>query len=330
MKDTFKVSYTKVNKYLTCPYAYYLVYERKLKPRSVSTALIFGADMHTLLQHRGEPKEKIKVVIDELSIVYNNQPEEVKSTLGENYIDDLKEIFSDYLKVWKKEAVPDFTEYEFNIDLGETSDGRKIVFNGFIDGLYLDKEKDSSKTIIEEHKTFSVKPDNSTLLMSIQKHLYAKAMEELTGYFPQGILWDYIKSSPAKEPAMLKSGKFSTAKTTSVTPYSWKRACKKAGITDKAYIKEGANSYKENISNFYFRVYEPYNPSMVNKIFEEFKNTVFEIVENEGKLKRKHCSRNCSWCDMLPICKSEFLGEDSEKVIDELYINKRSTDNGRF
>lgn len=315
-KDIIKVSYSRVSTYLRCPYSHYLRYIRKIAPKVSTRSLQFGKDMHTLMEHRGSSKEEIKQVFKELSIVYDNQPDWFKKELGKDYIHDLKVIFQDYRRRYKKADIPNATEVEFEIELGESLDGEKIIFNGFIDGLYFDESgKANEYTVIEEHKTFAQKPDAFTLLSSMQKYLYAKAVEEITGYMPAGILWDYIKNTPASEPKVLKSGKLSEAKSATVTPYSWRRACKKAGLTDKEYIHRGVELYEKNVDNFFFREYQSFNVDIVNQIYKDFKDVVSDIVNKGFTNKIKHCTKDCSWCDMKPICMAEFNGTDPEQVI---------------
>lgn len=317
------MSYTRISKYLRCPFSHYLTYVEKLVPKSPSRSLQFGKDFHTLLEHRGDTKEQLKQVFKELKITYDNYPEWFQEVLGETYVKDLKTIFNDYRKRYKDADVPNSTEFEFNIDLGESELGEKIIFNGFIDGLYFDESNTPNEyTVIEEHKTFYQKPDPVTLLFSTQKHLYAKAVELTFGAMPAGILWDYIKNVPAAEPFILKSGKFSEAKNANVTPYSWRRACKKAGFDDKEYINRGKELYDKNISNYFFREYQPFNKDMVDKTFEDFKSVAIDVVNNGDGKKVKNCTKDCSWCEYKPICRAEFNGDDIMAVVDREFTER--------
>lgn len=322
-RKPIKVSYSRVSKYLNCPYSHYLYYVKKIRPKAKSKSLYFGSDFHRLLEHRGAPKEEIKTVLNELKIVYENQSDEFKEELGSDYIKNLKTIFLDYQKVWKNKPIPDKIEFEFNIDLGQSLDGEDIVLNGFIDSIYFDETGAANEnTIIEDHKTFSVAPDTTIANMSMQKHLYAKAFEELTGYMPKEFMWDYIKNKPASEPKLLKNGKLSEAQSRSVTPYSWKRACKKLGIDDKDYIKKGKELYDLNTSLFFFQVVQPISSKFANETYENFKSAVADIV-NKGHTNRiKNCGNHCAYCDMKPICMAEATGISLEPILEENFIQK--------
>lgn len=321
--DVKKVSYSRVSKYLKCPYLHYLSYTKRIQPKMKSKSLQFGSNFHTLLEHRGDSKEELKKLFKAMKGVYEDQPDEFKELLGESYISNLKSIFLDYQKVWKNEALPDKTEFEFNIEIGQSLDGDLIVFNGFIDGLYFDKSGSANEeTLIEEHKIFAQKPDMTTLTLSTQKHLYAKAVEELTGYMPKYIVWDYIKNSPAVEPKLLKSGKLSEAQSKSITPYSWKRACKKLGITDKDYINKGKELYKDNINNYFFRVVQEINPEFVEQTYSNFKSVVSDIIMKGSVNRTKNCTKDCSWCEMNPICMAEATGNDLNKILEDNFIQR--------
>ena len=112
----------------------------------------------------------------------------------------------------------------------------------------------------------------------------------------------------------MKSGRFSEAKNENITKYSWVRACKEKGITDKDVLKKGSKLYGGNTSNFFFRLEEDYIPEMVDEIFEGFKYTA-KLIAKQGELnKTKHTGTNCSWCDYKQICYAELTGGNVEYV----------------
>lgn len=238
--------------------------------------------------------------------------------LGDDYLQDLKEIFIDYMKVYKGTPIPDQTETKFEIPIGKYH-GEIVAFNGVIDELY---EQETGLTI-GEHKTFSRKPDLVSIVMNTQKCLYAKAVQILTGSLPREVMWDYIKSSPAQEPVWLeKSGRFSESKNNNITAYSWSRACKKLGIEDPEVISKGKELYDGNIHNFYFRLTEEYLPEMVEEIYSGFKYTAIEIVKRGEQNKTRHTGPNCSWCEYKDICYAELTGGNAEYVRQKDYVER--------
>lgn len=245
---------------------------------------------------------------------FYEMPAAWQSELGENYPQDLKAIFEDYMRMWKGTPLPTETEHAFDLNIGEEN-GEPIQFVGVIDELYETEEGID----IGEHKTFSRPPDMNTLMMNTQKSLYCKASEIIWGKLPIKVRWDYIKSTPAKYPVWLeKSKRFSSAASKDITPASWKRACKERGITDPEVIKQG-EQYAGNENNFFFRVQQDVYPEMVEEIFNGFSYTCKDIVRRGRENKVKNITRDCAWCEYRDICMAELSGSDREYVIQEKY-----------
>lgn len=303
------VSHSRVQTYLSCPYQHYLRYVERIVKKGKSRPLSFGSDFHKMLELRAD-KKAVKTAFENITEAYYGLDSTSQLDLGDDYLQDLKTVFKDYMKFYKGTALPNRTEVKFEIPIGKYH-GELVVFNGFIDELY---ENEAGLTI-GEHKTFSRKPDLVTIVMNTQKCLYAKAVQLLTGSLPHEVMWDYIKSSPAQEPVWLeKSNRFSEAKNDNITAYSWKRACKDKGITDPDILKKGEELYGGNIHGFFFRYTEEYIPEMVEDIYNGFKYTAKEIVRNGEKNKTRHTGPNCSWCDYKDICYAELTAGNADYV----------------
>lgn len=303
-----KISYSRVSCYLSCPYMHYLRYVECLRKKEKSRPLSFGTDFHKLLEHRGD-KSKLKLSYDKIKEKYYDLSPKHQLELGESYLEDLKTVFSDYQKVYKTDTLPDKTEVSFDLPIGKYR-GESVIFTGIIDEIY----ETEDGLLIGEHKTFTRRPDMLFIVMNTQKCLYAKAIQLLTGSFPLRVIWDYIKSTPAKEPIWLeKSGKFSEAKNDNITPYSWMRACKKRGIKDKEILDKATN-YSGNIVNFYFRISEDYVSNMVENIYNDFVYTAKDIVKQGHKNVSKHIGANCSWCDYKQVCYAELTDGNVDYV----------------
>lgn len=313
------ISYSRVGSYLSCPYGHYLRYVECLTVKKPARPLYFGSDFHKLLEFRNDPEGLAKAKQEISQQFYELKPQ-WQEELGENYVEDLSMIFSDYQEIYKDCPQPSVTEQRFEIPIGSFK-GEQVKFVGVIDELYKYKSRSTGRKFIKigEHKTFSRKPDQSLLVMNTQKCLYAKACETLYGILPDSVIWDYIHSSPADEPIWLeKSQRFSASKSNKITPFSWQRACERRGITDEAIINEG-EKYKDNISNYFFRVEQDYIPEMVEGIWEGFKYTAKQIVKFGHENKTKHITPSCSWCAYQPICYAELTGANKEYLLEKDY-----------
>lgn len=310
------ISYSRFSSYLRCPYLHHLRYIQKISGINPVRPLHFGTDFHKLLEVRTD-KKKIKQEWKRMRDEFYEMPPNWQSELGEDYPQDLKVIFQDYMAMWKDTPLPTETEHQFFIPIDKVGK-EEIVFVGVIDEIY----EDDKGFDLGEHKTFTRPPDMNTLVMNTQKSLYCKAAELLWGSLPNQVRWDYIRSTPAKYPIWLeKSGRFSSAASKDITPRSWRRACKEKGITDPSILEQG-EQYKGNENNFFFRVAQDVYPEMVNNVFDGFKYTCRDIVKQGKTNKTKNLTKDCNWCEYRDICMAEMSGGDREYVISQKYQRK--------
>lgn len=310
------ISYSRFGCYMSCPYKHYLSYVERLESKRPVRPLFFGTDFHKLLELRKDP-EAVQQAKEEITDKFYEMPASWQSDIGENYPDDLWSIFTDYQQVWDGRMLPTKTEQKFEIPLFDDT-----YFVGVIDELYKRKHNGKKYIKIGEHKTFSRKPDPNFLIMNTQKSLYSKAVQILYGMLPKTVLWDYIKSTPAKSPIWLpKSNRFSTAKSKDITPMSFLRECDRMGIEDESVLQQ-ANLYKDNISEFFFRREVDVLPEMTEQIWNGFVYTCKDIVNRGEGNKTKNVTRDCSYCGFRNICHAEMTGGDRNEIIKLEYKEK--------
>lgn len=310
------ISYSRVSSWMSCPFAHFLGYELGVRPAKPQRPLYFGTDFHKLLEVRHD-KKALKEAKETIRDTYYEIPPQWQSELGENYLEDLFSIFADYRRIYKEAPVPSITEQEFELPMFEHR-GEPYVFKGKIDELYKRKSRSTGEKFLKvgEHKTFNRRPDSNTLVMNIQKNLYAKAVQILYGTLPKSVIWDYIHSSPAPQPVWLeKSKRFSEAKHQQITPYSWLRACKEHGITDEETLAR-AEEFRGNIPAFFFQVEQEYDPQMVEDTWDGFMFQAKLIARYGAKNKTKNMTRNCSFCQYRDICYAQLTGGNLEHLME--------------
>jgi hypothetical protein len=302
---------------LSCPYKHYLGYVKRLRLKKPVRPLYFGSDFHKLLEFRND-KKGLKVALSEIKEKFYEMPASWQSDLGEDYVQDIREIFTDYRRVYKDTPQPHETERPFEILIGYYK-GEPVYFIGIIDELYKYKRHGEKFIKVGEHKTFNRAPDLNTLVMNTQSSLYAKATLLETGILPSSVIWDYIKSTPAKRPIWLeKTQRFSNAKSADITHYSWNRACKEREIDDEKILNQGL-IYQSNITNYYKRIELDLHPGMVDSVWDGFVYTAKQIVAHGEKNKTKNITMNCKWCNYRDICYAEFTGGDVDYLIKKNY-----------
>lgn len=320
------ISYSRVASWMSCPYAHYLGYELGVKQAKPQRPLYFGTDFHRLLELRGDKKE-LKKAKAEIEATYYDIPPQWQSELGAEYLEELFSIFSDYCDIYKDTPMPTITEQEFNIPMFERK-GEPYIFKGKIDELYKRRSRSTGEKFLKvgEHKTFNRRPDNSTLVMNVQKNLYAKAVHILYGILPRSVIWDYIHSKPANQPIWLeKTKRFSSAKSNFITPYSWLRACEEQGITDPEVLAK-AEEFRGNVPAFFFRVEQDYDPAMVEDTWNGFQFQAKLIARYGHKNKTKNMTRNCSWCSYRDICYTQLTGGNLDYLLEKNFVVERRPD----
>lgn len=314
------ISYSRVASYMSCPYAHYLGYELGVRSAKPQRPLYFGTDFHKLLEVRHD-KKALKEAKEAIRETYYDIPPQWQSELGADYLEDLFCIFSDYRRIYKNVPIPSITEKEFELPMFEYK-GEPYLFKGKIDELYKRKSRDTGEKFLKigEHKTFSRRPDNNTLVMNIQKNLYAKAAQILYGILPRTVIWDYIHSTPASQPIWLeKSKRFSEVNRQKITPYSWLRACKEHGITDEETLAR-AEEFTGNIPTYFFRVEQEYDPKSVNDTWDGFVFQAHLIAKYGHKNKTKNMTRSCSYCSYRDICYTQLTGGNLEHLMERNFI----------
>ena len=308
------ISYSRVSSYLSCPYQHFLRYVRRLEKKKPERPLFCGTDFHRLLELRNNPKQLSKAK-KEIEDTFYSMPASWQGDIGENYIQELTQIFEDYQEVYQDQKQPQETERSFEIEVGSVKE-EPIIFVGKIDELYRRKRHGEKYIIVGEHKTFSTKPSMDILVMNPQKCLYAKAVQFIYGLLPSKVKWDYIRSSPANPPVWLeKSGRFSAASSSSITPMSWRRACASRGIDDPKVLKEG-DRYVSNIPNYFFQAELDIDSEMVEAVWRDYLYTAKQIIKQGSKNTSHNISKSCSYCSYKDICYAEMTGGDVDYIID--------------
>jgi ATP-dependent helicase/DNAse subunit B len=144
------VSYVRISCYLNCPYKHYLRYIERLSSNKPARPLSFGKDFHNMRENRFI-EGRLEEAWENIKSKYYNMSPKYQSELGENYLEELKSVFDDYYRLYKKEKLPMSTEKKIELELGKIK-GTKIFFIGYVDELI------DTRTI-GECKTFTSKPD---------------------------------------------------------------------------------------------------------------------------------------------------------------------------
>lgn len=271
-------------------------YKDKLQLRAPQRPLYMGSTLHKLLELRENGEDWRQYLNTTVKTEFETMPSDYQAELGEDFIECCSDIMNQYEWAYQNENIK-YLKTEFKIDC--KIKGRKR-FIGVADAIC---ELDG-KQYLMEHKSFkSNKMSLDQTWLNAQTCLYIKVLNEHYGYNIVGVIWDMIRTSAPQPPRVLKNGQFGK-QYGEQTLYSFE----KAGVKD--IPQEIYEEIKDNYKNFVDRYITPVIPSVVDKVWEDFVQTVNEI--SKCKYFPKNLGRDCDWCGFKNLCQTELTGGDSE------------------
>lgn len=293
-----KISYSSVNQFHMCPYAYYLNKTKGLKKKYKSRALYIGTIIHLLLEAYNKGEDWLAL----LKEVEDNLTLEEKINIQEESIMWLEDTINAYINCFQED---DYTIQDLEFKISCKFKG--MSFLGYVDGIVLYNEK----LYILERKTSSAAfPKEFNLLLREQPYIYAYFVEKMLNVKISGIIWEYVSSKPLSEVAVKKDGN-PYVNSLKATPYMWE---KYFGDMDEA---PETLTYQ----NIFERTIIPLNRKHLKRMVNNFIEKA-EFVDTEVNFK-KYDSMNCTrMCDYSEWCMYELKNMDPTVLIGTVYGNK--------
>lgn len=162
-------------------------------------------------------------------------------------------------------------------------DIRFHYLEGRLDGVIREIEG-PKKLYVLEHKTYSSRPSESSLLMNDQFTGYHYMLERLELGSVAGIAYDGL----------------------------WKRAAPPKKVDNRAGI----------LSDLFIRIKLPRSPLEVTEYEAMLRDKVFEMANNPAIYKNRTWDGSCNWCDYEKLCTAMTLGEDTEYIKRRYFMHK--------
>lgn len=185
-----RISHSACQKYLSCPFSYFLHYYRKLRPTTESSALSFGNCVDLGLNYLLETRDCEKAVevfqiawkkVNPKAIKYSKadlQEELVETLTQDVLLDSFSSLFAKgeiLIKEYNTQVMPRLKEViKVQIDDEmENNAGDKLVIKTDFIARYED-----GRVILFDNKTSSVKYENDSVKNSEQLGVYYEALKE--------------------------------------------------------------------------------------------------------------------------------------------------------
>lgn len=312
----FRVSQSKVKTYRRCRQAYHNKYVLKLRKKTKSRPLVFGSLIHKMIELDAEGDDPFTAL--DISLADKSLFAVEKAEYSE-VIEDVGAIMGEYFPYWEENSDMRYVrrkgrsaEHHFEIEILPD-----VIFNGKIDALGKTGLRNSTQLWMVEHKSFARKPNADDRWRNLQSVSYFRAMDIMGWPKVDGTCWDYVWSKAPRKPGLLASGAMSQ-KNIDTLPSAVELAIKEHGL-DRSEYKGFIEKTKVHQKQWFQRIYTPVQESVSEMIFDDFVNTVKEMVENHGKKSDMNIERHCSWCDYEPLCRAKLEGLDVDYVMERQY-----------
>lgn len=315
------INHSRLKAWRRCARLYDYKYERNLQRKKPKLQLIRGSIIHELIDAYAKG--------DMNRIKKNPEPEAILQRYAQKYrtlFSEEREIYGDLIGDCRKlyERYVDFhqgqnltfiaSELEVSVPL---IPGTKFV--GRIDKIGIDPNQ---QRWLVDHKTHKKIPDEKDRFLDLQTLFYVWAYNE---QHPKervvGVVWDYIRTKLPTIPEILKSGQMSQR------DYDTDHETYRQALVDNNLNPNDYGDYllklKGKQLNFFKRVYLP-NPKqeMIDEIVNEARQNAKMIRALAGTYKVRSMSKDCSWCDFLPLCQAELRSHDANFILKSEYTER--------
>lgn len=310
------ISNSVIKKWRTCRRMFHYAFNMDLEPRLKKIQLFRGSTLHQMLDYwkTGRdwmiPLNGAEEKLDEMFIEELEDVSEYK-----DFVKEVKRIFLGYLRRWKNHPIV-FKDSEVLLKY-EIIPG-KVLFTGKVDALCEDRT--TGGWWLGEHKTHKNFPSEETRFANAQTIIYKWLLQQCGYPEVEGVMWDYLRTKPARDPKVLKSGHLSRAQRTlaSTDYYHFKRYLKQNGIPLADYEEE-LDFLQDQGDRYYQRIFLPINSRMVKNVVKDVMETAHEILEYHESSKARNLSEmTCRNCDFKTLCFAQLSGADAK------FVRKRS------
>lgn len=302
------VSHSKIKTWRRCRKAYQYKYVEKLRPRRKSRPLVFGSMCHEMIEAHANgdnPNEVLKKYANESKKLFSAEVDEYMQVIA-----DVEQLMTAYFTYYKNDGLKfvaikgKLAEHEFEVEIA-----RGIKLKGKIDAVTRTKDK---RVWLTEHKSHKKIPDDGVRFRDLQTVIYADVLPQLGVKKIDGVLWDYIRSTPPSVPKLLKSGELSKAQIDTL-PGVYLQAIKSHKLSPKDY-SDKLQELEGNERSYFKRIFMPTAPSLSKQLLSETVETAKEVDERGGKDCTRNITRDCSWCEFEGLCRAELTGMDADFI----------------
>lgn len=289
-------SWSRISKYKTSPYEYFLSYVLKPRPKPDREDSIYGSSggfCHDILERYYKKEIEYKDLINEFEdavttlniaeLKFDRSNEEKNNNIKQKYFDNLRHFFKNHVTITTKVDLERFVL----IKVG------KYYFQGYID---LTKRDNDGNFIIQDWKTSSIYTGDKAIKEAGQLILYAEALRQLGVPLDKiRICWNFLKyASVSTQQANGKENirqieRFKIGECLKTNAKMWLKKCGYESeidyylnlLADTNSIECLPDEVKEKYGINDCYVFVNLTEEILNQFLEDVEKTIDEIIDKE-------------------------------------------------
>lgn len=313
-----KISWSRINRFRTCPRQYYYSYVEELEGQP-NENLLLGSLMHRMIDAYYTGSEHP----DDIQAEY-------ESLIRQNLINQsqtlLKNVLAHYVQYYSKEIEEEklVASEQSIVTEWDGEDTIEIIVDKIVEREGL--------TILRDHKTTlgPLKYTSDTVQYNNQLLLYAVVTQDTTNISIDAVEIDEIRLGELIQPPLNKNGKPTAdiRQLSFVTYESYYNTLASMGLEDAPEYQNVLNQLEKRGHPLFRRVTTMLNQELLKHVLEDTFITYNRLKENKFE---RNVGRLCDWCEFKELCRLDYYDptdDDRHIVMEKTKIRKKDNNVG--
>jgi hypothetical protein len=314
-----KISWSRINRFRTCPKQYYYSYIEELEGQP-NESLLLGSLMHRMIDAYYTGVEDLEVIQDEYESLIRQNLVTQSRTL-------LKSVLASYIQYYDKEIAEEkiVASEQSIVTEWDGEDQIEIIIDKVV-------ERDGLITL-RDHKTTTgpLKYTTDNVQYNNQLLLYATVLQDASNISVDAVEIDEIRLGELQEPPRNKNGKPTAdiRQLTFTTYESYYNTLASMELEDAPEYQNALAQLEKRGHPLFRRLTVMLNQELLSNVMEDTHITYTRLKENKFE---RNVGRLCDWCEFKDLCRLDYYNptdEDRHIVMEKTKIRKKQSSEPR-
>jgi hypothetical protein len=314
-----KISWSRINRFRTCPKQYYYSYIEELEGQP-NESLLLGSLMHRMIDAYYTGVEDLEVIQDEYESLIRQNLVTQSRTL-------LKSVLASYIQYYDKEIAEEkiVASEQSIVTEWDGEDQIEIIIDKVV-------ERDGLITL-RDHKTTTgpLKYTTDNVQYNNQLLLYATVLQDASNISVDAVEIDEIRLGELEEPPRNKNGKPTAdiRQLTFTTYESYYNTLASMELEDAPEYQNALAQLEKRGHPLFRRLTVMLNQELLSNVMEDTHITYTRLKENKFE---RNVGRLCDWCEFKELCRLDYYNptdEDRHIVMEKTKIRKKQSSEPR-